>query len=479
MAKKTVKVPQWIQDSYENLKKEPLKWLYVWFGDHIEMKDRYLWYNRHLDPVSACIFDASKREDLYGNRIIRCQARVTASVLAASIDQNMCELQFGWYEKPYVYGCTLHMEMEACHLSSAIATYSRADAYTVRKCTLSEIAKMDKLTENAKWFNILNEDFDNDFPYAVGIQRTTDMPKEAFYFAPHLEQLYKAGYVGLYEEVQGAIIHGRKAEIDMFNRLTKPGTDIKSIFKTEKPVYKGLKEENAPLKMWDICRKMVKGGKINADAVTVFAQMNMQDRDCQHFYNILSRTYNGSPVFSFTTLVNYLGRLDMYEAIDMPQALELLEDYLRSCEYLRIKPNIESDSLMREHNIAARLCRETRQERFRVSLDNACKDLQRWNYSENQYMIRGIESYDDLMDEAKQQRNCVACYANDIAKGARKIYVMRRTACPEKSLITVEVTPDGRSIRQKYLARNMPIRNTSQQEFLQRWLRYISTISAA
>ncbi|WP_080678410.1 PcfJ domain-containing protein [Ruminococcus albus] len=80
---------------------------------------------------------------------------------------------------------------------------------------------------------------------------------------------------------------------------------------------------------------------------------------------------------------------------------------------------------------------------------------------------------DDLLDEATQQHNCVASYAQSIAEGRSLIYVMREKKAPEKSLITIELTPKTHKIRQKLLAYNCPIRNKAQTEFIERWHKHV------
>ena len=94
------------------------------------------------------------------------------------------------------------------------------------------------------------------------------------------------------------------------------------------------------------------------------------------------------------------------------EALPLLRDYLWQCRALNIKPRIDGDSLMCEHNVAARLLRnqrdEARKTRYSTVLTAACNKLQEDNYSEKTFFVRGILNYEDLLDEAKQQHNCVA-----------------------------------------------------------------------
>ena len=106
-----------------------------------------------------------------------------------------------------------------------------------------------------------------------------------------------------------------------------------------------------------------------------------------------------------------------------------------------------------------------------------CLELTKYNYEEEVYFIRAIKGQDDLIDEASQQHNCVASYTHRIIKGESLIYVMREKSLPNKSLITVELSPNGLTIRQKYKAYNKPINNKSQTEFLERWLKYCHKVN--
>ena len=46
---------------------------------------------------------------------------------------------------------------------------------------------------------------------------------------------------------------------------------------------------------------------------------------------------------------------------------------------------------------------------------------------------------DDILEEARQQSNCLASYVKAFQKGASDIYFMRRAEDPEKSVVTIEV----------------------------------------
>ena len=287
--------------------------------------------------------------------------------------------------------------------------------------------------------------------------------------APQLEQLDKAGF----EFAKYFFYRNDSKNIESFNRLCKPGTNLKEIFKTSKMVYQALKD-TADLRIWDIYRKMNKQKNINVETIRTCIDAGFNEKDLNRFYMILSRCFNGKPIFSWTSLMNYLERLDNFEAIDRDQALDLINDYLLMCQRLEMKPRIDGDSLKREHDIAARLCIKKHDEITAKQMVEPCEKLKRYDYEEDIFCIRGVRSYDDLLDEAKQQHNCVAGYSSQIISGRSLIYVMREKAHPDRSLITVELSPDGKTIRQKLLSYNRPIRNKAQTEFLQRWMKFVS-----
>ena len=167
----------------------------------------------------------------------------------------------------------------------------------------------------------------------------------------------------------------------------------------------------------------------------------------------------------------------MFEAIDFKEATQLLSDYLNMCSQLHVKPNITGDSLKREHDVTARTLRNKHNEFMAEKMNSACSAMAKYNYSEEVFEIRAVKDYDDLIDEAKQQHNCVASYATVIANGTSYIYVMRTKQSPGVSLITVELEPKTKIIRQKFLAYNRPIHNKAQSEFLERWVKHVKSIA--
>lgn len=302
--------------------------------------------------------------------------------------------------------------------------------------------------------------------------------------APWLETLSKAGFSSVADQFLNTAKYIDDKAIDNFNRLCGPGTKPKDIFKCSKTVYTVLKNEK-DLQVWDTIRRLDKKDQITGDSILLVYQMGLQPKELDTLNSILGKRHGDKPVFTVASLVNYLNRLDMYEAISTREALPLLNDYLHMCGDLHMPPRIDGDSLKREHDIAARLCREQRdriaEEKMRARKEQEQREIEEGNsklsraeYHENIYFVRPITDYDDLLDEAIQQDNCVASYAGRIASGQSRIFTMRETAHPEKSLVTIELSPDCKTIRQKFLAHNQVIRNKAMSDFIERWHRQLN-----
>lgn len=327
-------------------------------------------------------------------------------------------------------------------------------------------------------------------PYTVKFCDEVDGDLLTFLIAPQLEHLDKAGYLfarsffkacsltdGLtaYQRYQKT----HQDELDKFNRLivrtVTPGK-IKNVFKTSAEVAKVLKDERR-IDVWDTYRILDKFGRIKQDDIQQAYDAGLTPGDLRLVNSILNKRYNNKPIFSFGSLMNYLGRIDMYEAIDKREGLQILSDYLSMCSQLGVEPKVDGDSLKREHDVMARNLRNRKDEIMEEKMKVGCEYLKKYDYAEDVFFVRGIRNHADLLSEANMQHNCVASYANSIVNRRSMIYVMRERAHPDKSLVTIELSPDGMQIRQKFMAHNRPIHNKSISDFIDRWHEHVKAVN--
>lgn len=78
-------------------------------------------------------------------------------------------------------------------------------------------------------------------------------------------------------------------------------------------------------------------------------------------------------------------------------------------------------------------------------LIKANNDLEWLYYSTDKYIIRPLLSMEDFHKEAEAQHNCIErMYMNRVVDGVTHVVVVREKSDPDASLITCEVTNDGR-----------------------------------
>lgn len=242
------------------------------------------------------------------------------------------------------------------------------------------------------------------------------------------------------------------------NSLCKFFKDVYDIDEVRKVIAK-LSEANVSIDELN----WIFGRCYNNETHSINTHLFFETRD------ILGYTYHDKPIISFKKLVSYLDRLDLNEAITNDQAIDLLADYFDTCKKLDMPPKIDSDSLMREHNVANRLWLQVKDEKENELLEKACSENAKLNYKEKGFFVRSIKDHNDLLDEAKQQHNCVASYSDRIIEGRSQIYVLRKTEEPDKSLVTLEIDPRTMKVGQCYLALNTPVRDGAIWDFIKRW----------
>ncbi len=315
----------------------------------------------------------------------------------------------------------------------------------------------------------------SNYPYAAEWALANHCSYGTVLLAPYLEVLSKAGFAF----VDSFIRNPQKNSYVYLSRLCQNGTTPKRIFKVQKAVYEPLKGQ-PNLAIWDVYRKLVKFGRLSAESISQANMVGLNEKQLELAHHILAATYANKPVFTWSSLVNYLQRIDTFEAITCQDGLILLRDYLAMCRDMGLRPKVDSDSLRREHDVLARnhrlFMQKQRDEKKATAIKAACEAMTRLDYKEDVFLVRGIKGLEDLYDEANQQRNCVASYANKVIDGKSFIFLMREVAHPEKSLITIEIDPDSYYVRQKYLACNQPIWNKEQTDFINRWITHIKSL---
>lgn len=148
----------------------------------------------------------------------------------------------------------------------------------------------------------------------------------------------------------------------------------------------------------------------------------------------------------------------------------LYKDYLRFAKLLGfdLKNNRYAfpKNLKEEHDKLEKQYKIQSTEFMKKAIIKRGKELSSNTYQTKNFIILPARTLKDLLDESKQQNNCVRTYAEDYAAGTCDIYFMRNVNEQKKSLVTVEVK--NNQVVQSRIKNNKDP-NESQKKFLEKW----------
>lgn len=193
---------------------------------------------------------------------------------------------------------------------------------------------------------------------------------------------------------------------------------------------------------------------------------------------------NGKAFFTMKSMLNYLERVDMYQAIPRYESIKILSDYLGMCKQMDVVPRVDSDSLKREHDVMARN-HNTWMKMKRAEFDKekgglfkeVSKKLQKYEFEDDTYTAIVPKEIKDLINEGCNNHNCVGSYVDNFAKGKSNVFFIRKKDNLEKSYITIELTSSCENYKQAYLGSNQRITNHDDWEFIDKWMEHNKEIN--
>lgn len=335
------------------------------------------------------------------------------------------------------------------------------------------------------------EDFKKDFPYfpledmvneIIGSYRWgIDTTTEKYYTAqtmilaikyPQLELMFKTKFKQL------AIAWVKEPENVMFSRCFKNGKNLEDITKLPKYAWNMLIENVREIGAYNEMRIWVQKENLSKETLEEIFERHLRKPELEKVRKLCMRKFNDKSLYTLDTLLNYLHRCDVYQAIPIYDAIDLLNDYIKMSVDMGVEPLTNSNSLKREHDVMARNYYQW----YRANRDRDTEEkfkarslkLQKYEYENDKYIIVTPHSVNELLEEANQQRNCLACYANSYANGRAQIFFMRKKNAPEKSYISIEMSSDLTEFRQVYYACNRAVDNAQDLAFLNEWKEHIS-----
>lgn len=295
---------------------------------------------------------------------------------------------------------------------------------------------------------------------------------------PQIEQLVKAGF----EEL---VLNWTNDSSPLYARSFKKGNNMNEITKLPKFAWQRLKEENIHnISMWNELRVWIQKDNLTKDQLDTILNLGITEiQTIKAIRGILNAEYDGKKLYTLDSLLNYLERVDMYQAVRTIDAVVILRDYIKMALDCNIKPITDSNSLKREHDVAMRnyqtLLQEKREE-FQSKLGSLFSErgneLSKYEFSNNGLTVIAPKTINDLIQEGSNNHNCVGSYTERFAKGQSNIFFIRKEEAPDKSYITIEVNSSLDKVKQAFYSSNREITNVDDLNFINSWIEHNKSV---
>ena len=153
--------------------------------------------------------------------------------------------------------------------------------------------------------------------------------------------------------------------------------------------------------------------------------------------------------------------------------IDTYKDYLRFCNELGFNMKDKKvlfprtgKELDKKHDELEKQYKIRQDEILNKSINKRYEELKENIFKEGQFIIKPADTIESLIDESKQQNNCVRTYSEKYANGECDIYFLRNIKAPNKSLVTVEVI--GKEIIQCRIKNNERV-TENQEKWLNKW----------
>lgn len=295
---------------------------------------------------------------------------------------------------------------------------------------------------------------------------------------PQIEKLVKAGF----ERIVNNWLHNSS---DLYSRSFKNGSNINEITKLPKYAWQTLQNSGVfDIGMWNEYRIWIQKDNLSKDQLDIILNLDIRDTSTiKAIRNILNSEYNGKKLYTLDTLLNYLFRVDMYQAIPINDSITILRDYIKMCLECNIEPLTNSNSLKREHDVVMRNYtliqrekynekEEAKQITYNKKIEDRLKILEKYKYQDEELEVIFPKDIDDLFQEGRNNHNCVGSYCERYANGSSNIGFIRKKDNPEQSYITIEVNSDFTKVNQAFYSSNRDITSIRDLKFIESWIEH-------
>lgn len=176
--------------------------------------------------------------------------------------------------------------------------------------------------------------------------------------------------------------------------------------------------------------------------------------------------YDLERIKQYTNIDNFIKYFKEYKLKDSSMYLDYLRFATELGLNLKNKRYLYPKDLKKAHDDFEKQLEILEEQKNNEMLQKRLNELSKNIFKNKKFIVFPASSMSDLIDESKQQNNCVRTYVDRYANGECDIYFMRKVDKTDISLVTVEVRDN--MIVQKRIKNNQPT-TEEQNKFLKEW----------
>lgn len=257
-----------------------------------------------------------------------------------------------------------------------------------------------------------------------------------------IDYLTRIGHYPSFEMLTKLKLYNLAREADRFNR----GKTFKEIIGIPKTYYSFMKKNNIDRQELEVLKIIQKEDIKLIDKLKEIGNL----KELSNYVN-LEKAYKK---------VLSINKNKEYEYLDYLKACVRLQYDMKSNKILYPK------NLKQAHDKVMKLLELVLNESNDKLIKERTKLLNKFTFEDKKYIVFAANSVESLLNESKQQNNCVKTYIDDYALAKTDIYFMREIEHKEKSLVTIEVK-NNRVVQCRIRDNCFPTKE--QMNFISKW----------
>jgi hypothetical protein len=217
----------------------------------------------------------------------------------------------------------------------------------------------------------------------------------------------------------------------------------KTIFKALKITKQELREiKYKKMYISFLFLKIMQESKKNNWGLSIVDVKDIEASYGEHYFNLLQLMLKYG---SMKKIFGYLSKQyskNIKQYYSKSSVLTDWRDYIEDCKKLGLDINQEyvlyPKNLYNAHQNTISQIKAKANKELDVKITARLKDLRKYDFSTNDFIIRPVVSTSELINEGKELNHCVGNYADKYAAGTTNILVIRKVNEPDKPYFTLE-----------------------------------------